>query len=96
LFTAVGGGLALAVVAGTPTARAAWQELALFLSLQGRPEPASANVLSDHEIEVLDRMSPQIRRSSSSSDRSTTTVARTIRLRRASQAGAERSRSTRA
>jgi hypothetical protein len=59
LFTAVGGGLALAVVAGTPTARAAWQELALFLSLQGRPEPASANVLSEHEIEVLDRMSPQ-------------------------------------
>jgi HEAT repeats len=59
LFTAVGGGLALALVAGTPTARAAWQELALFLSLPGRPEPASANVLSEHEIEVLDRMSPQ-------------------------------------
>jgi hypothetical protein len=44
LFTAVGGGLALAVVAGTPTARAAWQELALFLSLQGRPEPALRDI----------------------------------------------------
>jgi hypothetical protein len=55
----VGGGIVLALFAGTPTARAAWQELALFLSLQGTPEPASANVLSEHEIEVLDQMSPQ-------------------------------------
>jgi hypothetical protein len=59
LVTAVGGGIVLALAAGTPTARAAWQELALFLSLHGTPEPASANLLSEHEIEVLDQMSPQ-------------------------------------
>lgn len=43
----------------TPTARAAWQEISQLLSLQGKPEPASAAVLSEHEIEVLDKMSPQ-------------------------------------
>jgi len=44
---------------GTGTARAAWQEVAQLLSLGGKPEPASANVLSEHEIEVLDQMPPQ-------------------------------------
>lgn len=44
---------------GTQTARAAWQEISQLLSLQGKPEPASAAVLSEHEIEVLDKMSPQ-------------------------------------
>lgn len=44
---------------GTGTARAAWQEISQLLSLQGKLEPASANVLSEHEIEVLDRMTPQ-------------------------------------
>jgi hypothetical protein len=39
--------------------RAAWDEVSAFLSLQGKPEPASANVLSEHEIETLDKMSPQ-------------------------------------
>lgn len=58
--------IALAIVAlmgglfiGTGTARAAWQEVAQLLSLGGKPEPASANVLSEHEIEVLDQMPPQ-------------------------------------
>ncbi len=41
------------------TARAAWQGLARFLSLVGDPEPASANVLSEHEIEALDQLPPQ-------------------------------------
>ena len=50
--------IALVLVA-SGTARAAWQELAQFLSLVGEPEPASANVLSEHEIEVLDAMTPQ-------------------------------------
>jgi HEAT repeat protein len=49
----------LFLFAGTPTARAAWQEISQLLSLEGKPEPASANVLSEHEIEVLDEMSPQ-------------------------------------
>jgi len=44
---------------GTGTARAAWQEIAQLLSLQGKPEPASANVLSEHETEGLDTMTPQ-------------------------------------
>src|SRR5260370_5551237 len=44
---------------GTGTARAAWQEIAQLLSLHWKREPASANVLSEHEIEVLDRMTPQ-------------------------------------
>jgi hypothetical protein len=47
------------VVAGSGTARAAWEQIAVFLSLQGPPEAASANVLSDHELEVLDKMSAQ-------------------------------------
>lgn len=44
---------------GTGSARAAWEEIAQLLSLQGKPEPASANVLSEHEIEGLDKMAPQ-------------------------------------
>lgn len=48
-----------ALFMGTGTARAAWQEIAQFLSLRGKPAPASANVLSEHEIEVLDQMTPQ-------------------------------------
>jgi HEAT repeat protein len=51
--------LLVALLLGTRPARAAWQEIAQFLSLRGKPEPASAAVLSEHEIEVLDKMSPQ-------------------------------------
>ena len=54
--------LAVVIVIGlsvSGTARAAWLEVAGFLSLLGDPEPASANVLSEHEIEVLDQMAPQ-------------------------------------
>lgn len=36
-----------------------WLALALFLSLQGKPDPASANVLSEHHTEALDAMPPQ-------------------------------------
>jgi len=39
--------------------RAAWENVSAFLGLEGKPEPASANVLSEHEIEALDQMSPQ-------------------------------------
>ncbi|NUR54028.1 MAG: HEAT repeat domain-containing protein [Acidobacteria bacterium] len=56
--------LAAALVVGTmvaipATGRAAWQQIAAFLSLRGTPEPASANVLSEHEIEGLDATAPQ-------------------------------------
>src|SRR5215813_5861551 len=51
--------LAVGLLMFTPTAKAAWRDIAQFLSLQGKPEPVSANVLSEHEIETLDQMSPQ-------------------------------------
>lgn len=47
------------LVAGPQTARAAWDQVARFLSLEGKPAPASANVLSEHDIEGLDRATPQ-------------------------------------
>lgn len=47
------------VVANTGSARAAWEQISRFLSLQGKPEPASASVLSEHEIEALDAIPPQ-------------------------------------
>src|SRR5262249_25991167 len=59
-WLAVGIGILLGLCfMGKGTARAAWQEIAQFLSLKGKPEPASASVLSEHEIEALDQMTPQ-------------------------------------
>jgi hypothetical protein len=59
IAAAVGGILSGTLLMGTGTARAAWQEIAHLLSLHGKPEPVSANVLSEHETEILDRMTPQ-------------------------------------
>lgn len=59
LLVAVAAVAVASLFLGTQTARAAWQEISQLLSLQGKPEPASAAVLSEHEIEVLDKMSPQ-------------------------------------
>ena len=60
LTLVVGGGALLgALLLGTSTVRAALAQIYQLLSLHGTPEPASANVLSEHEIEVLDTMSPQ-------------------------------------
>jgi HEAT repeats len=47
------------LVLGTGAAPAAWERLSHFLSLRGDPEPASANVLSEHELEGLDAVEPQ-------------------------------------
>src|SRR6266851_423241 len=58
-LVAVAGVVMATLFMGTATARAAWEQISLFLSLQGKPEPASANLLSEHEIDALDRMSPQ-------------------------------------
>jgi hypothetical protein len=55
----VGGVVLAALLAGTSSARAAWDQISLFLSLEGKPAPASANVLSEHETEALDSMAPQ-------------------------------------
>ena len=47
------------LLVSTGSARAAWEQVAQFLKLQGKPEPASANVLSEHETEALDGMPAQ-------------------------------------
>jgi hypothetical protein len=56
---AFGGVILVALVVNTGTAAAAWNSVSEFLTLQGKPEPASANVLSEHHTEALDAMSPQ-------------------------------------
>ena len=48
-----------AIAAGPGTLRAAWEPIARFVSLQDAPKPASANVLSEHEIAAFDQMPPQ-------------------------------------
>jgi HEAT repeats len=47
------------IAAGSGSVRAAWTPMARLIGLQDPPTPASANVLSEHEIEQLDTMSPQ-------------------------------------
>ncbi len=56
---AVAVGILLAAFFATGNARAAFEQITRFLTLQGKPEPASPAVLSDHELESLDRKSPQ-------------------------------------
>ena len=51
--------VAVVLLATSGTARAAWEQIARALSLEGKPEPASANVLSEHHLEALDSMPPQ-------------------------------------
>jgi hypothetical protein len=48
-----------AVITRPDALRAAWEPIAALLSLQGPPQASSANVLSEHELEVLETMSPQ-------------------------------------
>jgi hypothetical protein len=47
------------IAAGSGSLRAAWEPIARFVSLQDAPKPASANVLSEHEVAALDEMAPQ-------------------------------------
>ena len=47
------------VAAGTGSLRAAWEPFARIIGLTQPPVPASANVLSEHEIETLDSTPPQ-------------------------------------
>jgi hypothetical protein len=47
------------LAAGSGALKGAWEPLARFVSLQEAPKPASANVLSEHEIAVLAEMAPQ-------------------------------------
>jgi hypothetical protein len=47
------------IAAGSGGLRAAWEPIARFVSLQDAPRPASANVLSEHEISALAAMPAQ-------------------------------------
>jgi len=60
VFIAVAAGalLGLAFVSGG-TVQAEWTEISQFLSLQGKPEPASPAIMSQHELDKLDNTSPQ-------------------------------------
>jgi hypothetical protein len=51
--------LAGTVAAGSGSLAAAWEPVARFIRLEDPPVPASANVLSEHEIVALDSMPPQ-------------------------------------
>ena len=55
----VGGIVLASLLVASVSAGAAWERIAQLLSLQGKPEPASANVLSAHHTEALDGMTPQ-------------------------------------
>ena len=48
-----------AYVAGAGSLRAAWDPIARVIGLTNPPTPASANVLSEHEITTLDAVPPQ-------------------------------------
>lgn len=43
----------------TGSVRSAWEEVARFLNIKGKPVSASPAILSEHEIESLDEMKPQ-------------------------------------
>ena len=43
----------------TGTVHATWDQIAQLLSIKGKPRPASPALLSEHEIEGLDRAAPQ-------------------------------------
>src|ERR1700694_4433697 len=59
ILFAVAVGIMLAGFFATGNARAAFDQIARLLTLQGKPEPASPAVLSEHEIENLDHETPQ-------------------------------------
>jgi hypothetical protein len=59
IAVATGAFVAGTLVARPDALRAAWEPIAGLLSLQGAPQPSSANVLSEHELEVLDGMNAQ-------------------------------------
>ncbi|MGH9502195.1 MAG: HEAT repeat domain-containing protein [Terriglobales bacterium] len=52
-------GILLAAFVATGNAHAAFEQVARLLSLQGKAEPASPAVLSEHDLESLERQSPQ-------------------------------------
>ncbi len=59
LLAALAGILCALPFVATGTVRAAWEQVAQFLSITGKPKPASPALLSQHETEGLDSSSPQ-------------------------------------
>jgi hypothetical protein len=59
ILFAVAAGILLAVFFATGNAKAALEHVTSFLTLRGKPEPASPAKLSEHEIEALDHQTPQ-------------------------------------
>jgi hypothetical protein len=59
ILFAVIAGIFLALIFVSGSAKAAFTELAQFLSLRGKPKPASPAIMSQHELEQLDDESPQ-------------------------------------
>jgi hypothetical protein len=59
ILFAVAAGIVLAAFFATGNARAAFEEVTRFLTLKGKLEPAAPAILSEREIESLDRQSPQ-------------------------------------
>ena len=47
------------IAAGSGSLQATWEPIARLIGLHQPPTPASANVLSEHEIELLEGMPPQ-------------------------------------
>lgn len=52
-------GIVLALFCAPANAQSVWNQLAEYIGLHGKPAPASANILSEHEIAELDKMTPQ-------------------------------------
>ena len=59
-LVAAAGGTIVTLLVSTTGARAAWEEISRVLGLEGPPAPASANVLSEHHLEELNSMPPQV------------------------------------
>jgi HEAT repeat protein len=59
ILFAVIAGIFLALIFVSGSARATFTEIAQFLSLRGKPKPASPAIMSQHALERLDRQSPQ-------------------------------------
>jgi hypothetical protein len=59
ILFAVVAGILLACFLATGTARAAFEQVTRLLSLQGRREPASPAVPTEHQVENLDQLTPQ-------------------------------------
>jgi|SRR5207245_6370458 len=51
--------LTVLLAAESAGAQSVWDQIAEFVGLRGKPVPASANVLSEHEIAELNKMAPQ-------------------------------------